>query len=105
MIRKANKKQFAKDSSKSVPIPVNMDEVVTRRILSEEMVIQRKEYERYVGALAENFQSKLDSIVEVVVAAEDMASIKEWIKEDHYNTHLVINSRRSALEVLTGGTA
>ena len=63
------------------------------------MTVQRKEYERYIGALAEDFQSKLDAITEIVVAtAEDMTSIKDWIKEDHYNTHLTINTRLTVLE-------
>lgn len=105
---------------------IDMDEVVTRRILAEEFAKfedrfeekldakldakldskldtklsqQRKEYERYMGALAEDFQSKLDAITEVVVAtAEDMTSLKNWIKEDHYNVHMRIDSRLNVLE-------
>ena len=74
---------------------------VTKDYLREEMTIQRKEYERYVGSLAEDFQSKLDAVIEVVVAtAEDMTDLKRWIKEDHYNTHTTINSRLNALEGL-----
>ena len=100
----------------------NTIEVVTRRVVTvvvyevvnnvvsnivrSEMTTQRKEYERYAGALVEDFQSKLDAITEVVVStAEDVTSIKEWIKEDHYNTHQIINSRLNILETPSGITA
>lgn len=91
--RSPSKKKLVEKNNTSSEQPVNMDEVVTRRILSEEMTTQRKEYERYMGSLVEDFQSKLDAITEIVVAtAEDMTSIKDWIKEDHYNTHVIINN-------------
>jgi hypothetical protein len=115
-MRKASpdkKQPKARDNNENAKLP-NKVEIVARRVLVEELsnfetrfeakidvkiLDRRKEYERYMGALVEDFQSKLDAITEVVVAtAEDMTSIKDWIKEDHYNTHLIINSRLNVLE-------
>lgn len=60
---------------------------------------QRKEYERYAGAWAENLQSQMSAIAEMVVSmAEDMTSIKEWIREDHQRIHSQIDFRLNALE-------
>ena len=106
----------AKSNTNVMLIPTNMDEVVTRRILKEEFVIfeaktdlkiveQRKEFERYVGAIAEEFHSRLSAVAEMVAAtAEDMSSIKEWIREDHARVHSIIDVRLSGLEVVRSGT-
>lgn len=113
MIEKKIHKKLKTDDGENLNLS-NTIEVITRRVVGEvvseivsnEMTTQRKEYERYMGALAEDFQSKLDVITEVVVStAEDVTSIKEWIKEDHYNTHQIINSRLNVLETSSGITA
>ncbi len=110
MIEKKVHKKLKTDDGENLNLS-NTIEAVTRRVVGEvvseivsnEMITQRKEYERYMGALAEDFQSKLDAITEVVVStAEDVTSIKEWIKEDHYNTHQIINSRLNVLETSSG---
>lgn len=82
------------ENSKTVNVDeyVDMNEVVTRRILSEELDVklseQRKEYERYLGALAEDFNDKIKSIGEGISmilerGAEDSEKNKrehEWFK-------------------------
>lgn len=82
------------ENSKTVNVDeyVDMNEVVTRRILSEELDVklseQRKEYERYLGALAEDFNGKIKSIGEGISmilerGAEDSEKNKreyEWFK-------------------------
>ncbi len=59
---------------------------------------QRKEYERYIGGLAEDFQSKLSVVAELAVStAEDMTFIKQYI-QDHAELHAQVNFRLNALE-------
>ena len=62
------KKNLENSKIKGVDGHIDMDEVVTRRILSEELDTklneQRKEYERYLGALSEDFNDKIKSIGE-----------------------------------------
>lgn len=93
------KKNLENSKTASVDERVDMDEVVTRRILSEELARfdarfdtklneQRKEYERYLGALAEDFNDKIKSIGEGISmilerGAEDSEKNKrehEWFK-------------------------
>lgn len=105
------KKNLENSKTASVDERVDMDEVVTRRILSEEfekfearfeakidmkldskldskLTEQRKEYERYLGALAEDFNDKIKSIGEGISmilerGAEDSEKNRrehEWFK-------------------------
>ena len=86
------KKNLKNSKTTSADERIDMDEVVTRRILGEELDIklteQRKEYERYLGALAEDFNDKIKSIGEGISmilerGAEDSEKNKrehEWFK-------------------------
>lgn len=134
--RSLSKKKLEEESSTSSGQFLNIDEVVTRRILNEElevrdyvtktylyeelerrdyvtksylheeMTTQRKEYERYAGAWAENIQSQMGALAEMLASvAENMTSVKEWIKEDHYRVHTHIDFRLNALEASAGHTS
>jgi hypothetical protein len=72
----------------------------TKLDLHEVLEKQRKEYERYVGALSEDFQSSLTAVAEFAVGtSNEVVSIKEYI-EFHKERHAKIDSRLNALEAV-----
>lgn len=79
-------------------IPANMDEVVTRRVLHEELLKFEERFDqkiRNLGALIEDQNHKLQMIAESLMTHTE-ASERRW--NEHYNMYGFLEKRVSKIE-------
>lgn len=73
-----------------------------KKVIKTNHIDSNKAILGYVDILVEKINTKLDSIIEMVGGmAEDLSSIKSWIKEHEQVTHKSIEFRLNSLESST----